>query len=147
MLKRKREPASQQTSRDRHQQEYRKLDQFIDEWYDGEHQEIPQSEISKMERELRRLTPALRKLKRDEPVIKRKHEASEDYRATSQPYQVIDDVAHVDPSQIENVNPSYANQLFGSGDLLYSIVARRTYHPHHEFTSILQAEPDLSVTI
>ena len=27
-----------------------------------------------MERELRRLTPALRKLKRDEPVIKRKHD-------------------------------------------------------------------------
>ena len=117
MKKRKLEPASQQENRDRHQREYQKLDRFIDEWYDGEHQEIEHSDISEMERKLRRLTPVLRELKRDAPVIKHKHEASQDYRAASRPYEATDDVAHIDPSQIENVNPSYTNQpLFGSGE-------------------------------
>ena len=115
-MKRKREPVSQQENRARHQREYQKLDRFIDEWYDGEHQEIEHSDISEMERKLRRLTPALRELKRDAPVIKRKHEASQDYRAASQPYESRDDVAYIDPTQLENVNPSYTNQpLFGDG--------------------------------
>ena len=66
--------------------------------------------------EIKRLAPALQELKRDAPVMKRKHEASQDYRAASEPYESRDDVAYIDPTQLENVNPSYTNQpLFGDG--------------------------------
>lgn len=82
-MKRKHQPVSQQENRDRHKRAYRKLDRFIDDWYDGEHQEIEHSEISEMERKLRRLTPALQEIKRDAPVIKRQQEASQDYSARS----------------------------------------------------------------
>ena len=51
--------------------------------------------------------------------MKRKHEASQDYRAASEPYESRDDVAYIDPTQLENVNPSYTNQpLFGDGYVL-----------------------------
>lgn len=107
-MKRKREPVSQQENRDRYEREYWKLDQFIDEWYDGDHQEIEHSDISEMERKLKRLTPALRELKRDAPVIRLKQEATVPYFPVPFDTRVVDD---------ENESASLANSAARGRDL------------------------------
>ena len=122
MKRRKLEPVSQQENRARYKREDKKLGRLIKEFNDSaDWQTIQQTalpkEIVETRDTLERLAPALHELKRGAPVMKRKHEASQDYRAASQPYESHDDVAYIDPTQIENVNPSYTNQpLFGSGE-------------------------------
>ena len=108
MKKRKLEPVSQQENRDRYEREYWKLDQFIDEWYDGDHQEIEHSDISEMERKLKRLTPALRELKRDAPVNRPKQEATVPYFPVPFDTRVVDD---------ENESESLANSAARGRDL------------------------------
>ena len=122
MKRRKLEPVSQQENRARYKREDKKLFRLIKEFNDSaDWQTIQQTalpkEIVETRDTLERLTPALHELKRGAPVMKRKHEASQDYRAASEPYESHDGVAYIDPSQLENVNPSYTNQpLFGSGE-------------------------------
>ena len=121
MKRRKLEPVSQQENRARYKREDRKLSSLIKEFNDSaDWQTIQQTalpkEIVETRDTLERLAPALHELKRGAPVMKRKHEASQDYRAASEPYESRDDVAYIDPTQLENVNPSYTNQpLFGDG--------------------------------
>ena len=116
MKRRKLEPVSQQENRAR----YKREESLIKGWNDSADWEtILQTYHPQEIVEIKRLTPALQELKRDAPVMKRKHEASQDYRAASEPYESRDDVAYIDPTQLENVNPSYTNQpLFGDGYVL-----------------------------
>ena len=108
MKRRKLEPVSQQENRARYKREDKKLGRLIKEFNDSaDWQTIQQTalpkEIVETRDTLERLTPALHELKRGAPVMKRKHEASQDYRGPD--------------TQLENVNPSYTNQpLFGSGE-------------------------------
>ena len=80
-MKRKREPVSQQENRARYKQEDMKLGQMIEDWensvdWDQEVVDHPQ-EIIEIREKMKQLTPALQELKRDAPLIKRKHEASQ----------------------------------------------------------------------